>query len=190
MLTLDVGCGSKPSGGVNVDCFSGGWNSQEGDQKQGEFMNPHSIPNFVVADSMFLPFRDECFDTVFSSHVIEHVKNPSRMLSELLRVSRLRVVVKCPHKRGSGAKRPFHVNFLDENWFKRALAKLGYSANVFASFFDYYHPVTSRLSRLCPRKFQFLFSQNILYLVVWQVEKDLLKVPFEIEVRVSKSSEI
>lgn len=131
---------------------------------------------------------DECFDMVFSSHVIEHVKNPFRMLYELLRVSKLWVVVKCSHKRGSGAKRPFHINFLDENWFKSALTKLGYSANVFVSFFDYYHPVTSRLAWFCPRKFQFQFSQNILYRVVWQVEKDLLKVPFELEVQVSKGS--
>jgi SAM-dependent methyltransferase len=188
VLTLDVGCGSKPSGAVNVDCFRGGWNSQEGDQKQGEFMIPHSIPNFVIADAVFLPFKDECFEMVVSSHVIEHVKNPSRMVSELLRVTRLRVVVKCPHKCGSWAKRPFHVNFLDENWFKSAFAKLGYSANVFVSFFDYHHPVTSRLAWFCPRKFQFLFSQNILYRVVWQVEKDLLKIPFELEVHVSKGS--
>jgi ubiquinone/menaquinone biosynthesis C-methylase UbiE len=70
-------------GDVNVDCFIAGWNSQEGDQKQGEFMNPCLIPNFVVAHAEFLPFKDECFDLAFSSHTIEHVKNPLKMMQEL-----------------------------------------------------------------------------------------------------------
>jgi ubiquinone/menaquinone biosynthesis C-methylase UbiE len=103
-----VGCGSRPGGDVNVDCFTLGWNSQEGDQKQGEFMNPRLIPNFVVAHAEFLPFNDECFDLVFSSHTIEHVKNPLKMMQELLRVSKRQVTVRCPHRKGSGAKKPFH----------------------------------------------------------------------------------
>lgn len=82
-LTLDVGCGSRPTGDINVDFFTGGWNAQEGDQKNGEFMNPHSIPNLVVAHAARLPFIDGCFDVVFSSHVVEHVSKPLKMLLEL-----------------------------------------------------------------------------------------------------------
>lgn len=150
-------------------------------------MNPRLVSNFVVADACFLPFRDECFDVAFSSHVIEHVKNPFVMLSELLRVSKQEVVVRCPHRRGSGAKRLYHVNYLDEDWFRRAMAKLGYSAKVFITIFDY--PVTSRLALVCPKKLQFLFGRNIIYRVVGKVEKKLFKVPFEFEVQVSKISE-
>ncbi|MGA3058974.1 MAG: class I SAM-dependent methyltransferase [Candidatus Bathyarchaeia archaeon] len=180
-MKLDVGCGSNPSGDVNIDFLSFGWNSHE-----GKFMNPRLVSNFVVADAVFLPFRDGCFDVAFSSHVIEHVKDPYRMLSELLRVSKKEVVVRCPHRRGSGAKRPHHINYLDEDWFLGSLAKLGYSAKVLVTIFDY--PVSSRLALICPRKLQFLFGRNILYRVVGKVEKKLLKVPFEFEIQVSKSS--
>ena len=181
LVKLDVGCGSNPSGDVNIDFFSCGWNIQE-----GKFMNPRLASNFVVADAAFLPFRDECFDVAFSSHAIEHVKDPFRMLSELLRVSKKEVVVRCPHRRGSGAKRPHHVNYLDEDWFRWSLTKLGYSAKFFITILDY--PVTSRLALICPRNLQFLFGRNILYRVVGKVEKKLFKVPFEFEIQVSKSS--
>jgi hypothetical protein len=49
---LDVGCGTKPKGDVNVDFFSGGFNPQTGDQIKGEFMSPQEIPNFVRADAI------------------------------------------------------------------------------------------------------------------------------------------
>jgi len=176
---LDVGCGSKPSGDVNVDFFRGGWNFQE-----AQLLNPRLVSNFVVADACFLPFKNECFDVAVSNHVIEHVKNPFVMLSELLRISKREVVVRCPHRRGSGGKRLYHINFMDEDWFKRAVVKLGYSADVFTSIFDY--PITARLALVCPKKLQFVFGRNIIYRVVGKVEKKLFVVPFEIEVRVSK----
>ena len=94
--------------------------------KAREFMNPRLIPNFVVAHAEFLPFKDECFDVAFSSHTIEHVKNPLKMMQELLRVSKRQVTVRCPHRKGSGAKRPFHINYLDEDWFNVSLARLGF----------------------------------------------------------------
>jgi SAM-dependent methyltransferase len=150
-----VGCGSRPTGDVNVDCFIRGWNSQEGDQKQGEFLNPRLISNFIVAHAENLPFKDKCFEVVFSSHTIEHVKNPKKMLRELLRVSNCKVIVRCPHRKGSGAKRPFHINYLDEEWFNVSLAKLGFKSNIFVSNSECL--ITSRLSstrlRIAPNEF-------------------------------------
>lgn len=37
---LDVGCGTKPKGGINIDFFRGGLNPPTGDQIQGEYMPP------------------------------------------------------------------------------------------------------------------------------------------------------
>jgi ubiquinone/menaquinone biosynthesis C-methylase UbiE len=116
--------------------FVRGWNSQEGDQKSGEFLNPKMISNFVVADAEHLPFKDSVFAVVFSSHVIERVHNPFLMLKEMCRVSKRKVVVRCPHRKGSGAKRPFHLNYLDEKWFKSAVTKLGFQSKPFIRTFD------------------------------------------------------
>jgi len=40
----------------------------------------------VLADGGVLPFADESFDAVFSFSVLEHVKDPARVVSEMKRV--------------------------------------------------------------------------------------------------------
>ena len=187
-----MGCGSRPGGDVNVDCFTRGWNSQEGDQKQGEFMNPRSIPNFVVAHAEFLPFKDECFDFVFSSHTIEHVKNPLKMMQELLRVSKRQVTVRCPHRKGSGAKRPFHINYLDEKWFNVSLTKLGFRPKTVITNAECL--ITSRLllhsAVHCPKRLLPFVEASIPYRIVRKCERNAIRFrfPFEIEVQVIKQT--
>ncbi len=190
-VKLDVGCGSNPRGDINVDFFTGGWNSQEGDQKKGELMNPQLIPNLVVAHAEFLPFRDGCFDVAFSSHTVEHVKNPFRMMRELLRVSRGKVIVRCPHRKGSGAKRPFHINYLDEEWFNKLLLKLGYQPKIVVTNRECL--LTSRLLLHsivhCPKRFLPYVEASLPYRVVRKIERthNLLKFPFEFEIQVTIS---
>lgn len=185
-----MGCGSRPTGDVNVDCFIAGWNSQEGDQKQGEYMNPRLIPNFVVAHAEFLPFKDECFDLAFSSHTIEHVKNPLKIMQELLRVSKNQITVRCPRRKGSGAKRPFHINYFDERWFNVSLAKLGFRPLTVITNAECL--ITSRLLLhsvvQCPKRFLPYIESSIAYRIVRKIERSRgrLRFPFEIEVQVTK----
>lgn len=183
MVVLDVGCGSRGKGDVNVDFFKGGWNKQEADQDKGEFVDPRSIPNFVVASAEYLPFKNDCFELVFSSHTIEHVHDPFRMISELVRVSSRKVVVKCPHRSGSGAHRPFHVSYFDEAWFNNSASQLGVSFKTFISVVED-APLTQRLYQITPKFLRRLYSRNILYRVVLKVERKLFSdwgLPFEIE---------
>ncbi len=191
-LRLDVGCGSRPKGDVNVDFFKHGWNRQEADQDKGEYVNPHSIPNFVVASAEALPFRSGVFDVAYSSHTIEHVYHPFKMLRELARVSKRKVVVKCPHCGGSGAKRPFHVSYLDEAWFSQAASKLGFPSKSFITVYDD-GPVTSRLYMITPRFFKRLFSRNIPYRIVRKVERAVFsnaKIPLEVESQILKQPKL
>lgn len=183
-MKLDVGCGSKPSGDVNVDVFRQGWNPQEGDQHRGEFLSPKLISNFVVATVDCLPFSDNVFDVVSSSHVIEHVEHPFRMLKEMVRVSKRKVVVRCPHRLGSGARMPFHINFFDLNSFKSVANSLGVHGDVFVSFFDC--PLTARLDRVLPRCFRVTLFWRALKHLERNKFRSLLRVPYEIEARYSK----
>jgi SAM-dependent methyltransferase len=186
-----VGCGSRPTGDVNV---VRGWNSQEGDQKQGEFMNPRLIPNFVIAQAEFLPFKDECFDLAFSSHTIEHVKNPLKMMQELLRVTMCQITVRCPHRKGSGAKRPFHKNYLDEEWFNVSLSKLGFRPKTVITNAECL--ITSRFLLHsvvhCPKRFLPYVEASVAYRIVRKIERSQvrLRLPFEIEVQVTKQKTI
>jgi SAM-dependent methyltransferase len=58
-----------------------------------------------------LPFRDDAFDTVVSTHTLEHVQHFARALTELRRVARQRVVIVVPRQRPyRGALNP-HIHF-------------------------------------------------------------------------------
>jgi hypothetical protein len=175
---LDVGCGNEKSakGSVNIDLCREKYNRQIGNQTTGEKMNPRKIPNFVVADACHLPFRDKSFLMSFSSHTIEHVSNPVLMFKELSRVSIRRVVIRCPHRRGSGAKRPFHINYLDEEWFNIVSRKLGMTN--FVQFNNRYEGLSAKLP--LPEKIKktlgwrvFCFLERIIF---------RYQIPFDIEV--------
>lgn len=61
----------------------------------------------VVAPGDELPFEDNSYDFVFSSHVLEHFPDPIRALREWQRVARRYVVCVVPHKeRTFDADRP------------------------------------------------------------------------------------
>lgn len=50
----------------------------------------------IIGDAHFLPFGDETFRVVYSSHVLEHVKNPYIALMELRRVSKRLIIIRVP----------------------------------------------------------------------------------------------
>jgi SAM-dependent methyltransferase len=58
----------------------------------------HAVKVDVVAPGDELPFNDDSYDFVFSSHVIEHFPDPIRALFEWVRVARRYVVVIAPHR--------------------------------------------------------------------------------------------
>jgi SAM-dependent methyltransferase len=57
-----------------------------------------STPVDVVAHGDDLPFEDNSYDFVFSSHVIEHFPDPIKALNEWVRVSRRYVIAVAPHQ--------------------------------------------------------------------------------------------
>ena len=65
----------------------------------------HSGAMLCEANIERLPFRDESFDTVVSTHTLEHVQHLGAALAELRRVAAKRVVVVVPRQR------PYRVTF-------------------------------------------------------------------------------
>ena len=60
----------------------------------------------AAADAKRLPFRDNSFDIVYSTEVIEHVLDPELMLAELKRVARHTVLVTTPVSQSADEHEP------------------------------------------------------------------------------------
>lgn len=93
-LELDVGCGKRRLGDVNVD------------------INREVRPD-VVCDIHYLPFKDAQFEVVYCFHVLEHKGvRPEKAIRELRRVSKKIVEIQVPHWLSPNAKKDkTHVNF-------------------------------------------------------------------------------
>jgi ubiquinone/menaquinone biosynthesis C-methylase UbiE len=89
---LDIGCG----GGVAISMcklFNPELNAYgfEGTEDLRPFWEKRNIK--VKTGNIYkLPFKDAEFDTVFSSHVLEHLDNPQLAIDESIRVSKKRII--------------------------------------------------------------------------------------------------
>lgn len=81
-LVLEVGSGASPYFRSNVLCDAY-------EETQERFFTPlvHDRPT-VLAFVEQLPFKDDSFDFVIASHVLEHSANPQKFLSEIQRVGK------------------------------------------------------------------------------------------------------
>lgn len=82
-LVLEIGSGASPYFRSNILC----------DAFEGE--NFHRQNRSLVADRPFvlgfaenLPFKDDSFDFIIASHVLEHSDNPVKFITEIQRVSK------------------------------------------------------------------------------------------------------
>ncbi len=74
---------------------------------------PGKFPDitFVSASASKLPFADRSFDTVVSTHVLEHVQDIDTAVRELRRIARKRVVIVVPRQRPYQYTFDLHLHF-------------------------------------------------------------------------------
>jgi ubiquinone/menaquinone biosynthesis C-methylase UbiE len=66
----------------------------------------------VKGSILSLPFDDNSFDVVLCTHALEHIKDHRRALSELLRVTKRRLIITVPRQREYKYTIDLHVHFL------------------------------------------------------------------------------
>ncbi|MHA6204595.1 class I SAM-dependent methyltransferase [Dyella soli] len=72
---------------------------------------PGSTFSYHQASADALPFPDNAFDVVLCTHVIEHVIDPTKVVRELLRVAREKVIIVTPRQRPFYYTLDEHINF-------------------------------------------------------------------------------
>jgi ubiquinone/menaquinone biosynthesis C-methylase UbiE len=131
---LCIGCGNNPTGSVNCDI-----SIQDPEKHRGlhsKPINAKTTLNFVLCDALHLPFKDNCFESVFSAQVIEHLDQPLLFTREAVRVAKINVTIETMHRYGerldSFSNRKFgewykshHPSKFNFNWFLRAADVLG-----------------------------------------------------------------
>lgn len=85
---LDIGCSS----GIITSLLGGHFSMTIGidiDQEAIYYAKGHPLSSriqFLMADAMSLPFKDESIDVMVCNHIYEHVPDVNRMMDELYRV--------------------------------------------------------------------------------------------------------
>lgn len=123
-MILDIGCGfaketdfdsfryeADPKGDINVDIG----------------IPEVKIKNYIRCDASHLCFRDESFDKVIASHLLEHLKNPLSCLAEVKRVLKdkgsFEAYVPNRYSEFGGDHDPNHLWHWDKNTFKKLVSR-------------------------------------------------------------------
>jgi ubiquinone/menaquinone biosynthesis C-methylase UbiE len=89
---LDVGCGSGDNlsrAASELKCKTTGIDPAPGAHGVGRFTEDAMIKSEIIqGNAENLPFENKTFDVVFCSHVLEHVNNEHKSLTEIARVTK------------------------------------------------------------------------------------------------------
>lgn len=99
MDILDVGCGDRPAGDVNLDrFFYGKWK------------------NFIIGEAHHLPFKNNVFEKAYSKHCLEHLENPLKFFKEAKRVLKKGGVLECIYPTDTMLTKKTIHNILNLRW--------------------------------------------------------------------------
>ena len=99
MKVLDVGCGDRPAGNVNLDLFYyGKWK------------------NFIIGEAHHLPFKNLVFTKVYSKNCLEHLENPLEFFKEAKRILKKGGVLECIYPTDTMLTKKTIHNLLNLRW--------------------------------------------------------------------------
>jgi len=125
VIILDVGSGCNPVGDINCDLFTGYTPHYGRPVEKTEY--------FIKCDAQYLPFRDDTFSIVHSSHLLEHTHNPYAVLLEMKRVSKKYVYARLPNTNYHVSQRPEHIYGWDHITLKNLLLQFFPEVSVYCS---------------------------------------------------------
>ena len=149
-LVLDIGCGYTANKYANVICDT------------QDLKSFYKDKNFIQLNDKKLPFKDNEFDFVIASHVLEHVEDPIFFLNEIQRVSSKGGYIEVPTKLEDNLvfenknDHLWHLDF-DDDENKLLISKKE----------DYFEPI---LTVSTIKKFQKYFRKSLVIELYWEGE--------------------
>tara|TARA_A100001388_G_C28754168_1_gene493987 strand:- start:711 stop:1322 length:612 start_codon:yes stop_codon:yes gene_type:complete len=148
---LDIGCGYSANQNATTICDV---------QDLSEF---YKDKNFIKLDSKTLPFNDQEFDFVITSHVLEHVEDFDFFIKELERVSKggyIELPTKLEDNLVFENKKDhlWHMEFDDDN-----------SQLVISKKIQIFEPILTVSSM---KKFRENFKSSLIYELIWEKKID------------------
>jgi ubiquinone/menaquinone biosynthesis C-methylase UbiE len=119
---------------------------------------------YICADATHLPFKDNSFDIVLCSEVLEHLDSPLKAIKELARASKKMIVLTFPDERVMerfGQKNPAHVSTIQGPWVRSALRNYGYEI-IFHKILYFFLPCVTLDKLKIPATRTLLRSANTL----------------------------
>lgn len=147
--SLDVGCGSRPKGNVNVDLLLEDSDPLKRNllQKKNFVVNNDKIQNFIRADARYLPFQDKVFDKSYCFHLMEHISEERIVYEEINRVSSREIEIRVPfgiwedlfniifwYKHLASWRKKHHLRSYSKKMFNRSLLNTFDKRNVSVSY--------------------------------------------------------
>ena len=147
---LDVGCGYTANKFANVICDT------------QDLSNFYTNKKFIQLTGKKLPFKDNEFDFVIASHVLEHVEDPVMFLNEIQRVSSRGGYIEVPTKLEDNLvfenkkDHRWHIDFDDDE-----------NQIIISKKENYFEPV---LTVSTIKKFQRYFRKSLVIELYWEKE--------------------
>ncbi len=85
-------------------------------KKSNQTINNNNI-SYISGDinNSLIDIKDNSFDIVFCTHVLEHINNPQNLLSQLRRITKNQLIIICPLEKEHKWGMNYHVNFFPNN---------------------------------------------------------------------------
>jgi len=144
---LDVGCGA----GIHLEGYSGRSLGIDASEENINICHRKKL-NVIKRETCHLPVKSNGFDTVFLSHILEHLEEPERALNEAYRIIKNsgRIIVVAPCWQGFIAYLDKeHKHFITEDFLDQVLLdRLGCEKVKSYTFPSFTPPVLAKYREL------------------------------------------
>jgi ubiquinone/menaquinone biosynthesis C-methylase UbiE len=90
---IELGCGLSPFLSKARKNFQEAWGLDFSPITVAECLEKYPTVNYILADAVKTPFPDKWFDVTVAGELIEHLKEPEKLITEMVRITKKRIIL-------------------------------------------------------------------------------------------------